>query len=84
MIVAWRWNGPRERGFTATTVLPCIIGFGAKRVVESEMNEISSLGMPVIVEPVQDEDRIAAEQIGGSEDDEPPGIQPAHARPTTN
>jgi uncharacterized protein len=50
----------RERGFAGATVLPCIMGFGAKRVVYSEMNEISSLGLPVIVEAVETEEQIAA------------------------
>ena len=49
----------RERGFAGATVIPCIMGFGAKRVLYSEMNEISSMGLPVIVEAVETEERIA-------------------------
>jgi hypothetical protein len=49
----------RERGFAGATVLPCIMGFGAKRVVYSELNEIGSMGLPVIVEAVETEERIA-------------------------
>src|SRR5437868_9776891 len=49
----------RERGFAGATVLPCIMGFGARRVLYSELNEITSLGLPVIVEAVESEERIA-------------------------
>jgi PII-like signaling protein len=48
----------RERGFAGATVLPCIMGFGASGRVYSEMNEITSFGMPVIVEAVDTEERI--------------------------
>jgi uncharacterized protein len=50
----------RERGFAGATVLPCIMGFGARRIVYSAMNEVSSMGLPVIVEAVETEERIAA------------------------
>lgn len=50
----------RDRGFAGATVLPCIMGFGARRVVYSEMSDITSIGMPVIVEAVDTEARILA------------------------
>jgi PII-like signaling protein len=50
----------RERGFAGATVLPCIMGFGARRVLYSELNEITSLGLPVVVETVDAEERIAS------------------------
>lgn len=50
----------RARGFAGATVLPCIMGFGARRIVYSEMNEITSLGLPLIIESVESEERIAA------------------------
>lgn len=50
----------RARGFAGATALPCIMGFGARRLLYSEMNEITSLGLPVVVETVDTEARIAA------------------------
>jgi hypothetical protein len=50
----------RARGLAGATVIPCIMGFGASGVISSELNEITSLGLPVIVEAVDDEERIAA------------------------
>lgn len=50
----------RTRGFAGATALPCIMGFGARRRLYSEMNEITSLGLPVVVEAVDTEARIAA------------------------
>lgn len=49
----------RARGFAGATVLPCIMGFGARRRLYSEMNEITSFGLPVVVETVDTEARIA-------------------------
>lgn len=50
----------RERGFAGATVLPCIMGFGARRVVHSELNELTALGLPLVIEAVESEERIAA------------------------
>ena len=48
----------RERGFAGATVIPCIMGFGAKGRIYSELTEISTTGLPVIVETVDTEERI--------------------------
>ena len=48
------------RGFAGTTVLPCIMGFGARRRLYSELNEITSIGMPVIIEAVESEEKIGS------------------------
>lgn len=50
----------RERGFAGATVLPCIMGFGARGVIYDELTEIATVGLPVIVEAVDTEQRIAA------------------------
>ena len=50
----------RARGFAGATAIPCIMGFGARRRLYSEMNEISSIGLPVVVEAVDTEARITA------------------------
>ncbi len=50
----------RARGCAGATVIPCIMGFGARRLLHSEMNEITSLGLPVVLEAVDTESRIAA------------------------
>lgn len=50
----------RARGFAGATAFTCIMGFGARRRLYSEMNEITSLGLPVVVEAVDTEARIAA------------------------
>lgn len=36
------------------------MGFGARRRVHSELNEITSLGLPIVIEAVEEEARIAA------------------------
>lgn len=50
----------RERGYAGATVLQSIMGFGARREVHSEMNEITSMDMPLVVECVETEERIEA------------------------
>jgi uncharacterized protein len=50
----------RERGLAGATVLPCIMGFGARRVLYSELNEVTSLGLPVIIEVVESEERVVS------------------------
>jgi PII-like signaling protein len=50
----------RARGFAGATVLPCIMGFGARRRLYSELTAITLPGMPVIVEAVDSEERIAS------------------------
>ena len=50
----------RERGFAGATVLPCIMGFGAKRVIYRQMDEVLSIDLPVVIETVEREERIAA------------------------
>lgn len=52
----------RAHGFAGATVLPCIMGFGARRVIYSELSEIGTMSgqLPVIVEAVESTARIAA------------------------
>lgn len=50
----------RARGFAGATVISGIMGFGVRRRLHSEMNEITSLGLPVVIEAVEEEARIAA------------------------
>lgn len=60
-----------ERGYAGATVLQSIMGFGAGRRVHGEMNEITALDLPLVVECVESEERIQAilpeldEMIGG-------------------
>ncbi|GMV11411.1 MAG: hypothetical protein ABS52_05795 [Gemmatimonadetes bacterium SCN 70-22] len=49
----------RTRGFAGATVLHGIMGFGARGTVHSELNEITSQGLPVVIETVETEARIA-------------------------
>ncbi len=65
-----RWKGQllyqaiihtlRERGMAGTTVIGSIMSFGSRRVLHSELNEITSMDRPVVVECVDAEDRILA------------------------
>ena len=61
----------RERGLGGATVTQCIMGFGATRRMHSDMSDISALDLPVVVECVEDEERILSvlpdldEMIGG-------------------
>jgi PII-like signaling protein len=50
----------RARGIAGATVLRAIMGFGRRRVVHGPMNEIASISMPVVVECVDDAERVAA------------------------
>ena len=61
----------RARGLSGATVTQCILGFGATRRVHSDMSDISAVDLPVVIECVEDEERILAvlpeldEMIGG-------------------
>jgi len=50
----------RKRGIAGATVLRALMGFGRRRFVHGPMNEISSISMPIVIECVDDADRIAA------------------------
>jgi uncharacterized protein len=50
----------QSRGCAGATVLQCIMGFGASGRVHSQLNEITSADMPLVVECVETEERIAA------------------------
>jgi hypothetical protein len=50
----------RERGCAGATAIPGIMGFGARRLIHSELNEITSFGLPIVIEAVDTEARIAA------------------------
>jgi len=64
-----RWQGSllyaailrvlREHGLAGTTILRSIMSFGSRRVLHSDLNEITSLDRPVVIECVDDEARIA-------------------------
>ena len=47
-----------RRGLAGATVTQCIMGFGARRVIHSWGTEIASLDMPVVIECIDDEERI--------------------------
>ncbi len=49
----------RTRGYAGATVLRSIMAFGARRIVHSELNEITSLELPSVIECVETADRIA-------------------------
>lgn len=49
----------RTRGIAGATVLRGLMGFGRRRFVHGPMNEISSMSMPIVVECVDDAERIA-------------------------
>lgn len=65
-----RWHGSllheailrslREHGLAGTTILRSIMSFGSRRILHSDLNEITSLDRPVVIECVDDEARIAA------------------------
>jgi uncharacterized protein len=65
-----RWRGSllyevvlrtlREHGLAGATILRSIMSFGSRRVLHSDLNEITSLDRPVVIECVDDEARIAA------------------------
>ena len=50
----------REHGLAGATILRSIMSFGSRRIVHSDFNEITSLDRPVVIECVDDEERIAA------------------------
>jgi PII-like signaling protein len=50
----------RKRGIAGATVLRALMGFGRRRFVHGPMNEISSISMPIVVECVDDAERVAA------------------------
>lgn len=50
----------RTRGLAGATVLRALMGFGRSRVVHGPMNEIAAIAMPIVVECVDDAERIAA------------------------
>lgn len=50
----------RTRGYAGATVLRSFMAFGARRIVHSELNEITSLELPSVIECVETADRIAA------------------------
>ena len=50
----------RKRGIAGATVLRALMGFGRRRFVHGPMNEISSISMPIVVECVDDAERIAS------------------------
>lgn len=64
-----RWHGSllheailrtlREHGLAGATILRSIMSFGSRRILHSELNEITSLDRPVVIECVDDEARIA-------------------------
>ena len=63
-----RWKGEllyqaivhtlRARGVAGVTVIGSIMSFGSRRILHSELNEITSMDRPVVVECVDDEARI--------------------------
>lgn len=65
-----RWQGKlvyeavtdllRERGYAGATVFRGIMGYGASGHISSDRNEILSYYLPIIVECVETEERIAA------------------------
>lgn len=64
-----RWHGSllhevilhtlREHGLAGATILRSIMSYGSHRILHSELNEITSLDRPVVIECVDDEARIA-------------------------
>lgn len=50
----------RFRGLAGATVTQCIAGFGATRSLHSSASDISALDLPVVVECVDTEERIAS------------------------
>lgn len=64
-----RWHGSllyesilrilREHGLAGATILRSIMSFGSRRILHSDLNEITSLDRPVVIECVDDEARIA-------------------------
>jgi len=50
----------RERGMAGATIIGSIMSFGSRRILHSELNEITSMDRPVIVECVDAEERILA------------------------
>jgi hypothetical protein len=48
----------RTRGLAGATVTQCVMGFGATGAIHSEMSDITALDMPVVIECVDDEERI--------------------------
>jgi PII-like signaling protein len=51
-------NMLRSRGLAGATVLRSIGGFGVRRMLHTEVNELASLELPVVVECVDHEARI--------------------------
>lgn len=49
----------REHGLAGVTILRSIMSFGSRRILHSDFNEITSLDRPVVIECVDDEERIA-------------------------
>ena len=64
-----RWHGSllydailrvlREHGLAGATIFRSIMSFGSRRILHSDLNEITSLDRPVVIECVDDEARIA-------------------------
>lgn len=50
----------RARGMAGATVIGSIMSFGSRKILHSELNEITSMDRPVVVECVDAEDRIRA------------------------
>lgn len=50
----------RRRHLSGATVTQCVMGFGNTRTLHSATTEIASLDLPVVIECVDDEDRIRA------------------------
>lgn len=48
----------RRRHLAGATVTQCIMGFGATRAIHSWTSEYSALDMPVVIECVEQEERI--------------------------
>ena len=63
-----RWHGSllhevilrtlREHGLAGATILRSIMSYGSRRILHSELNEVTSLDRPVVIECVDDEARI--------------------------
>ena len=47
-----------EEGMAGATIIQTMMSFGSRRIVHSELNEITSLDRPVAVECVDDEARL--------------------------
>lgn len=50
----------RRRGLSGATVTQCVMGFGAGRTIHTRATEYGSLDMPVVIECVDQEERIQA------------------------